>query len=178
MDVLVQLEEASESAAFARVNSVRGLRFSDRTSRDVVTLFGIPSPESLALALAASLESRRAIAPGSGHPDAARCLGVFAGRGAVGNTEWRDQSTGQLVTNNLEIPLAVLVETSGAILRDCGQAIGRLLAGLLMPDWPEGTSRALTFSFASSSAAVLVPTEAMMARLREADGFTFAGEDD
>jgi hypothetical protein len=72
----------------------------------------------------------------------------------------------------------VLVETSGAILRDCGQAIGRLLAGLLMPDWPEGTSRALTFSFASSSAAVLVPTEAMMARLREADGFTFSGEDD
>lgn len=178
MDVLVQLEEASDSSVLARVNSWRGTRFSERTSRDVVTLFGIPSPESLALALAAALESRRAIVPGREHPDAERHLGVWAGRAAVGNTEWRDQSTGQLVTNNLEIPLAVLVETSGAILRDFGQALGRLIAGLLMPDWPEGTSRAITFSFASGNAAVLVPTETMMAMLREADGFTFDGEDD
>ncbi len=178
MDVLVQLEDVSESSALARVDSVQGTRYSGSASRDVVTLFGVPSPESLALALAAAVESRRSVVPGSAHPDAERQLGVWAGRSAVGNSAWRDQSTGQLVTNNLEIPLAVLLETSGTILRDCGQAIGRLLAGLLMPDWPEGTSRAITFSFAASNAAVLVPTEAMMAGLREADGFTFDGEDD
>ena len=178
MDVLVRLDEGSEpSPVWAQVSSVRGSRFSERPSRDVVTLYGVPSSESLALALAAALEARRAAVPGGSQSESERVLGVFADRDAVGDAEWRDQSTGQLVTHNLQIPLARLVETSGAILKDCGQAISRLIAGLLMPDWPEGTSRAISFSFAGGGASALAPTEAMFASLREADGFTFEGED-
>lgn len=179
MVVLVMLEETPEhSPVLAQVNSVPSPLSNERPSRDVVTLYGVPSAESLALALAAALESRRAAVPGEeNHPDAVRHLGVWPGRGAIGDAAWRDRSTGQLVTRDLEIPLAVLLETSGAILSECGQAIRRLVAGLLMPDWPEGTRRAITFSFAPAFAGAGVPNEALLASLREADGITFDSEE-
>src|SRR5206468_4947910 len=62
MDVLVMLEENPDhSPVLAHVNSVPSpLASAERPSRDIVTLYGAPSPESLALALAAAVECHRA----------------------------------------------------------------------------------------------------------------------
>jgi hypothetical protein len=50
MDVLVMLEDGSDhSPVLAHVNSVPSPLDADRPSRDVVTLYSVPSPESLAL---------------------------------------------------------------------------------------------------------------------------------
>jgi hypothetical protein len=178
MNVLVMLEETPDhSPLLAQVNSVPSPLNNEWPSRDVVTLYGAPNAESLALALAAAFESRRMGVSGENQADAVRHLGLWPGRGAVGDAAWRDRSTGQLVTRDLEIPLAVLLETSAALLAECGQAIRRLLAGLLMPDWPEGTRRAITFSLAPAYAGAGAPTEALLASLREADGVTYDSED-
>ena len=61
MDILVMLEENPDhSPVLAHVNSVPSpLHSSERPSRDIVTLYGAPSPESVALALAAAVESHR-----------------------------------------------------------------------------------------------------------------------
>src|SRR5450759_2189670 len=56
MVVLVMLEESPvHSPVLAQVNSVPSPLSNERPSRDVVTLYGVPSAESLALALAAAL---------------------------------------------------------------------------------------------------------------------------
>ena len=49
-----------QSPVLAKVSSVPPAAASDQAARDVVTLFGVPNAESLALALAAALESSRA----------------------------------------------------------------------------------------------------------------------
>src|SRR3990172_2535426 len=73
MVVLVMVEEPPDhSPVLAQVSSVPSPLSNERPSRDVVTLYGVPSAESLALALAAALESRRAAGAGEGHPDAGR----------------------------------------------------------------------------------------------------------
>lgn len=178
MDVLVMLDETPDhSPVLAQVNSVPSPLSNERPSRDVVTLYGVPSPESLALALAAALESRRTAMGGEQQADVVRHLGLWPGRGAVGDAAWRDKSTGQLMTRDVEIPLAVLVETSGMILAECGKAIGRLLAGLMMPDWPEGTNRAVSFSFAPAFAGGPLLSEGLLASLREADGLVYDSEE-
>src|SRR5674476_896577 len=60
MDVLVMLEERPDhSPVLAHVNSVPSPLTSERPARDIVTLYGVPSAESLALALAAAVESHR-----------------------------------------------------------------------------------------------------------------------
>jgi len=178
MDVLVMLEESLDhSPVLAQVNSVPSPLTNERPSRDVVTLYGDPSVESLALALAAALESKRTVDTRENQPDAVRHLGVWPGRGAVGDAVWRDRDTGQLVTRDLEIPLAVLLETSRSLLNECGQAIKRLLAGLLVPNWPQGTRRAITFSFTPVYGGAGVLNEALLAQLREADGLAFDTEE-
>ena len=59
MDILVMLEDNPEhSTMLAHVNSVPAPLNSERPSRDVVTLYGVPSPESLALALQQSITWR------------------------------------------------------------------------------------------------------------------------
>ncbi|HEU4988437.1 MAG TPA: hypothetical protein VFT41_01485, partial [Gemmatimonadaceae bacterium] len=96
-------------------------------------------------------------------------------RGAVGDAAWRD-GTGQLVTRDLEIPLDVLHATATQLLRECGQVIGRLVAGLSMPDWPEGARRAITVSLGpvvGLTAPVLKPLETVLERWREADSLAF-----
>src|SRR5678810_474839 len=96
MDILVMLEDNPEhSTVLAHVNSVPAPLNSERPPRDVVTLYGVPSPESLALALAAAVESRRLPEERS---DTIRHLGVWPERGAVGDAAWRDMSTGQLLS--------------------------------------------------------------------------------
>ncbi len=173
MDVLVMVEEQppEHSSVLAHVSSVPSPLTMERPSRDVVTLYGIPSPESLALALAAALESRRSA---DDRADTVRHVGVWPERGAVGDAAWRDETTGQLVTRDLQIPLAVLADTAQSLLQECGQAIRRLVGGLLMADWPEGTRRAVTFSFTPLPAYASNPTtEAMLAVVREAEGLTY-----
>ena len=171
MDVLVMLEELQEkSTVLAQVSSVPSAIASEHLTRDVVTLFGVPSAESLALALAAALESSRTDSPLEYQTEVTRHVGVWPERGAIGDAAWRDRSTGEVVKREVEIPLAVLLETAGQLLAECGQGIRRVLAGLLMPDWPEGTSRAITFSFAPATGGGRLSGESLLASLREADG--------
>ena len=179
MDILVMLEENPDhSPVLAHVNSIPSpLHSSERPSRDVVTLYGEPTLESLALALAAAVESHRSY---DGHAEAIRHLGVWPERGAIGDAAWRD-STGQLVTSDLEIPLETLHVTAKQLLVECGQMIRRLVAGLSMPDWPEGARRAITISIGpimGLTAPVFAPLETVMERLREADGLAFETEGD
>ncbi len=179
MDVLVMLEEdPSATSLVAHVNSVPVTHGPARKSREVVTLYGDPSAESLALALAAAVESRRDQSWASG---TMRHLGVWEERGAVGDAAWRDVSTGQLVTRDLDIPIATLLATAQAILADCGHAIKGLLAGLRMPDWPEGTRRALMFrldpALAGHGRRVARP-ESLLTAMREADGLVYEIEGD
>jgi hypothetical protein len=178
MDVLVMLEEhPGHSPVLAHVNSVPSPLNSERPSRDVVTLYGSPTPESLALALAAAVESHRSWTERS---DTIRHLGVWPERGAVGDAAWRDGSTGQLMTCDLEIPLETLNDTARQILGECEQVIRRLLAGLSMPDWPEGARRAISFSINPiwMPRPAAVPFESLLEMFREAEGLTFDGEGD
>jgi hypothetical protein len=178
MDVLVMLQEHPEqSPVLAQVNSMPSAIASESPTRDVVTLFGVPNAESLALALAAALESSRAGVSGESPVDVTRHVGVWPERGAIGDAAWLDSSTGQMVKREVEIPLAVLLETAGQLLADCGQGIRRLLARLLVPESPDGTRRAITFSFAPATGSAKLSGESLLASLREADGLTMDGED-
>ncbi|HEU4996311.1 MAG TPA: hypothetical protein VFT29_15950 [Gemmatimonadaceae bacterium] len=179
MDILVMLEENPEhSAVLAHVNSVPSSLDVERPSRDIVTIYGEPSAESLALALAAAVEIHRGQPGGraSNRPTAIQHLGVWPERGAVGDAAWRDATTGQLVTRDLEIPLDTLHATAAQLLRECGQLIRRLVAGLSMPDWPEGARRAINVTLGpivGLTAPVFRPLESALDALREADGLAF-----
>jgi hypothetical protein len=180
MDVLVMLEENPDhSPVLAHVNSVPSpLNSAERPSRDIVTLYGTPSAESLALALAAAVECHRST---DANMESIRHLGVWPERGAIGDAAWRDVTTGQLMTRDLEIPLEILHSTAGRLLAECGQLIRRLVAGLSMPDWPEGARRAITVSIGpivGLTAPVFAPLESMLDRMREAEGLTFEAEGD
>jgi hypothetical protein len=179
MDVLVMLEESSDhSAVLAHVNSVPSRLDAERSSRDVVTLYGPAEPESLALALAAAVECRRTREGGN---EAIRYLGVWPERGAVGDAAWRDASTGELMTADLEIPLDTLHATARQLLSECGNLIRRISAGLAMPDWPEGARRAINVSLGpivGLTAPVFAPLEGVLERMREADGLAFEYEGD
>ena len=173
MDVLVMLEEMSEhSTVLAHVNSVPAPLNSEKPTRDVVTLYGVATPESLAMALAAAMESRR---EHEERTDVIRHLGLWPERGAVGDAAWRDELTGQLVTRDLSIPPDVIRETANQLLKECGAAIRRLVAGLSMPDWPEGARRAISFTLTSYA---ILPVgagsrvDALLEQYRQADGFT------
>jgi hypothetical protein len=176
MDVLVMLEENAEpSSVLAHVNSDTSPLTANRPTRDIVTLYGVPSPEGLALALAAAVESHRR-AEGADYPNAIRHLGVWPERGAVGDTAWHDARTGELMTRDLEIPLDILHGTAAQLLSECGQLIRRLVAGLSMPDWPEGARRAITVSLGpvvGLTAPVFAPLESLLDRLREADALAY-----
>jgi hypothetical protein len=74
-----------------------------------------------------------------------------------------------------------LHSTAGRLLAECGQLIRRLVAGLSMPDWPEGARRAITVSIGpivGLTAPVFAPLETMLDRIREAEGLTFENEGD
>jgi hypothetical protein len=179
MDVLVRLEEFPEkSPVLAEVSSVSSAIANEQLTRDVVTLFGVPNAESLALALAAALESSRTGAPGEYQTEVTRHVGVWPERGAIGDAAWLDRSTGEVVKREVEIPLAVLLETAGRLLAECGHGIRRVLAGLLMPGSPDGTSRAIAFSFAPAIAGSTLTGESLLASLREADGVGTDYDDD
>ena len=151
MDILVMLEESPEhSSVLAHVNSVPATLDSERPSRDVVTLYGEPTVQSLALALAAVVRSQRGdvFAPGT-----VRHLGIWADRGAVGDAAWRDTATGRLVSRDLTISIEQLQSTAAEFLSASGADLRLLVAGLQMPDWPEGTRRAISFSLSEPALA-------------------------
>jgi hypothetical protein len=183
MDVLVMLEEnVEQSSVLAHVSSVPSPLGAERngggTSRDVVTLYGAANVEALALALAAAVESHRT----SGEPmHVIRHLGVWADRGAVGDTAWRDAATGQLMTRDVDIPMETLRQTASELLAECGQMIRRLAAGLSMPDWPEGARRAINITLSpvvEVTAAVRTGADGFLDLLREADGLAYESEGD
>ncbi|HEX6533550.1 MAG TPA: hypothetical protein VF041_03080 [Gemmatimonadaceae bacterium] len=179
MDFLVMLEECSgQSPVLARVDSVPAQLSPERRARDVVTLYGTPRTESLALAIAAAVESHRADGDGAG---AFRHLGLWPERGAVGDAAWRDETTGELRTRDLDIPLDVLTKTAHQLLAQCGAVLQRLVAGLTMPDWPEGVWRAISIRLdpiAEPSRAALGRLEGLLETVREADGLTYEYEGD
>ncbi len=173
MDVLVMLEENPEhSPVLAHVHSVPAPLASERPPRDVVTLYGAATPEALALALAAAVETHRAPRERS---DTMRHLGIWPERGAIGDAAWRDAETGRLMTRDLAIPYEVLAGTASQLLTEFGQLIRRLAAGLSMPDWPEGTRRAISFSFAPDTVAMPTPSglDALLESVRESSGLTY-----
>jgi hypothetical protein len=152
MDLLVMLEESPEhSSVLAHVNSVPSSLDSERPSRDVVTLFGAPTVQALALALAALVESLRTHTLLA--PHAVRHLGVWLDRGAVGDAAWRDAASGRLVSRDLTISREQLQATAADLLAVSGTEIRRLMAGLQMSDWPEGTRRAISFSLTAPALA-------------------------
>lgn len=177
MDVLVMLEEMSEhSTVLAHVNSVPSPLNSEKPTRDVVTLYGEATSESLAMALAAAMESRRdTMEP----VDVIRHLGLWPERGAVGDAAWRDAQTGQLVTRDLSISPDVLRETANQLLEECGVTIRRLVAGLSMPDWPEGTRRAISFTLTGHGiplAGAGARVDTLLEHYRQTDGFDTEGD--
>jgi hypothetical protein len=179
MDVLVMLEERPEhSTVLAHVNSVPSPLNSERPSRDVVTLYGDPTEELLALALAAAVEARREPAERSG---TIRHVALWPERGAVGDVAWRDEATGGLMTRDLNISSDVLTETASLLLTESRNSIRRLVAGLSMPDWPEGTRRAITFTLTPSAllaAGSGARFDALLDSYRSADGIGVDSEGD
>ena len=179
MDILVLLEEkASSNRELAHVQWLAAGQPHDGAARDVVTLYGAADADALAIALAAAVEVQRV----GGRVDAIRHLGVFEGVGAVGDAAWRDEATGQLVSEDVDIPLATLRDTATHLLIECGSLIRQMVAGLSMPDWPEGVRRAIHFTFAPAMLATpLAATAAgdgLLDSLREADGngYEFGGD--
>jgi hypothetical protein len=144
MDILVMLEESPEhSTVLAHVDTVPSAVDSERRSRDVVTLYGVPTAQSLSLALAALVDSMR----GEQYPvGSVRHFAISAELGASGDVAWRDAATGRLVSRDLTIGSDQLRDTARDLLGVCGTDIRRLVAGLQMADWPEGSRRAISFS--------------------------------
>jgi hypothetical protein len=190
MDVLVRLESGrTDSPVLAHVNSLPSPSFGAGTRREVITLYGLGDApahmQALALALAASVESDDLDAPAA--RGLVRHLGVWSDRGAQGDAAWRDAS-GQLVTRDLDIPFSTLESRAAELLGENGSTLRRVAAGLAMPDWPEGTERAISFTlvhgrFARSSgsfAAVVdeVGAEHWLDTMRLADGLAFDVEGD
>jgi hypothetical protein len=178
MDVLVMVEESrNQSAVLAHVDSVASPMERGLQARDVVTFYGQLTAESLALVLAAVVEGHRAV---EGVTGAMRHLGIVPGEGARGDASWRDGESGELMSRDVEIPLDKLTETSRELLAEFGQGIRRLVAGLLMPDWPEGSRRAINFNMTSAPAYGVTPAsaETMLDKFREAQGLAFDIEGD
>lgn len=172
MDVMVEWDESkTDERSFARVSAVASPETLEAPTREIVTLYGAPTPESLALALAAAVEARRA---GPGTTLATGDLRLSEADGAVGDASWHNRHTGEIIRRELAIPLTVLRETAAELLAEGGQSIRRLLAGLLMPEWPEGTRRALTLQLAVAAGTSAADT---LAAQREADAENFFDEE-
>src|SRR5689334_7324586 len=97
LDVMVQWEQepGDSRPAIARARSVASLDTAEQPSRDVVTLYGQPTPEGVALALAAAVEARKA------GLYTTREFEVTEAKGVVGDAAWRDRSTGELIRRDL-----------------------------------------------------------------------------
>ena len=75
----------------------------------------------------------------------------------------------------------VIRETANQLLNECGATIRRLVAGLSMPDWPEGSRRAISFTLTSHViplAGAGARVDALLEHYRQTDGFTFDNDGD
>jgi hypothetical protein len=84
------------------------------------------------------------------------------------------------MTQDHDIPLLTLEARASELLGACGTTLRRVAAGLAMPDWPEGTERALSFSLASGNAASgggslddEAGVENWLDSLRQADAYSY-----
>jgi hypothetical protein len=178
MDVLVMVEQAqSRSVVLAHIDSVPSPLNLGRAPRDVVTFYGDVNTESIALALAAVVEGRRS-APGA--EGALRHIGLWPERGAVGDASWRDDSSGELMTQDVVIPLDILTSTAAELIEEFEQGIKRLVAGLLRTDWPEGGRRAVNFHMSPAVGYGMNPAgaEFLLDNFREAQALGFDSEGD
>jgi hypothetical protein len=178
MDILVRVEEfRTEPVVLAHVDSVPSPLERERSARDVVTFYGEMNADSLALALAAVVEGHRAVERIAG---AMRHLRIWPERGAIGDESWLDDQSGEVVRRDVVIPLDRLTETARELLAEFGQGIRRLVAGLLMPEWPEGSPRAINFNMqpAQVPGAKQRNVDGMLDNFREAQGLAFDIEGD
>ena len=60
---------------------------------------------------------------------------------------------GHGISRDLTISIEQLQATAADLVEASGSQIRRLLAGLQMPDWPEGTRRAISFSLSAPALA-------------------------
>lgn len=190
MDVLVLLEEATAHpdasivlsappAPLAHVTTVPAAAQHDGSGHEVVTLYGAADARTLALALAAVVEGRGAVAgvaPGAARRDVVRHLGVWESAGALGDAAWRDRATGEMKSTDLAITADALAATADRLLGAHGAEIRRMAAQLATPDWPEGTRRALRASLDADEPAADADDESLLAILREADGYDDSGD--
>lgn len=171
MDVMVQWDESTtQTSAYARVSAVASPETLEAPTREIVTLYGKPTAEALALALAATLEARKTT---HGISLTTGDLHLTGSEEAGEDAQWHDRATGEVIRRELAIPFAVLKETAQDLLAEGGQSIRRLLAGLLMPEWPEGTRRALSFQLVEG---VAPRNSDMLAAMREADADNFSDD--
>ena len=178
MDILVMVEESrTQPAVLAHVDSVPSPLERGKVARDVVTFYGELDAESLALALAAVVEGHRAV---EGIAGTMRHIGIWPERGAIGDASWRDDQSGELIKRDVVVPVDKLRETSRELLAEFGNAIRRLVAGLLMPDWPEGSKRAINFSMSPArvQGGGQKNAEHTLDNFREAQGLAFELEGD
>src|SRR5690554_2186515 len=99
MDVLVQLDETrDERAQLARVNAVHSAETLEAPTREIVTLYGEPTPETVALALAATVEARKAARGAVFTTGEIRIIGE---EGAVGDAAYTDFRTGEIIKREL-----------------------------------------------------------------------------
>ena len=96
----------------------------------------------------------------------------------MGDVAWRDGATGRMMTRDVAISAGEIAGTAGRLLMEYGRAIRQTIAGLSMTDWPEGARRAihvslgrLDASYAPSRFAAVGAGDALLASLREADGY-------
>ena len=118
----------------------------------------------------------------SAAPGAVRHLGVWADGGASGDVAWRDGLTGQLLSRDLDVAAVTVEATARRLLAECGAVICQTAAMLVMPDWPEGVRRAISFTLAAPADLVAAPLafagasgDGLLASLREADGYDDEG---
>jgi hypothetical protein len=76
------------------------------------------------------------------------------------------------------VPLDRLTQTAKELLAEFGHGMGRLVAGLLMPDWPEGSRRAINFSMtpAANYATSTRHADNVLDNFREAQGLAYDSE--
>ena len=83
-----------------------------------------------------------------------------------------------ILTAGIDLSAGAIAGTAGRLLMEYGRAIRQTIAGLSMTDWPDGARRAihvslgrLDASYAPSRFAAVGAGDALLASLREADGY-------
>ena len=77
------------------------------------------------------------------------------------------------------LAVPTLSDTARQLLTECGSLIRQMVAGLSMPDWPEGVRRAINFSLGYPDLAPAMSgpaTDTLLDSLREADGYEVEGD--